>query len=586
VFGLLLVLVLVVLVLAVGLAYVDARHDSTRLAGERVEAVAVSVARTPGVLSALGSADPSAELQPYAEDVRRYTGVDFVVVMAPDRTRFSHPTVALIGRPFIGTIPPPPSGHTLPEPYPAPLGPSVRAVSPVTDTGGAIVGLVAVGITQDAIGSDVQRALPGLLLAALALLAVTVTGAVLVVRRLRRVTHGLGPEELGRMYAYYDAVLHSVREGLVLVDRHGRLQLANDEARRLLDLPVDVAGLDATAVGLPATLSMLLSSGRDVTDEIHLTRARVVVVSSAPAQADGRVLGRVMTLRDHTEVEELAGELDTARGLAEALRSQAHEAANRLHAVISLVELGRSDDAIELATEELRAAQRLTDQLLLAVDEPVVAALLLGKSAVAGERGIELVVTPDTEVGSASLAPRGIAGRDVVTLLGNLLDNAVDAAAESPPPRRVEVTVRTGDGELLIRVADTGPGLDPAAAQLAFRRGWSSKPADTSRLHGRGLGLALVGQTVERLGGTIEVTRKVGAVFTVRVPLEPAGLAPPTTAVSGPGSVEPPGFAPPTTAVSVADPVEIIAPHPDRDSNGAPHPDRDSSGARHLPVRT
>jgi len=528
---LLLALVVLVVVLAVGLAYLDARRDSERVAAERVVAVAVSVAQTPSVLIALQTEDPAADLQPYAEDVRRSTGLDFVVVMAPDRTRFSHPTPELLGKPFIGTIQPALDGATFTEIYTGTLGRSVRAVTPVQDGAGDVVGLVSAGITLEAVGTDVRRALPGLLLAAAGLFALAVIGAVLVVRRLRRATHGLGPEELGRMYSYYDAVLHSVREGLVLLDRFGRIQLANDEARRLLDLPAEVAGVDVRAAGLPDMLADLLATGRDATDEIHLTADRVVVVSSAPARADGKVLGRVVTLRDHTEVQELAGELNTARGLAEALRSQAHEAANRLHAVVSLIELGRPDDAVELATEEMRVAQRLTDQLLVAVDEPVIAALLLGKSAVAGERGIELVVTEDTEVGADALVSSGVASRDLVTLLGNLLDNAIDAAAETPPPREVEVTVRTIDAALLIRVADTGPGLDAEAARLAFRRGWSSKPTDTERLHGRGLGLALVGQTVERLGGSIEVTRDVGAVFTVLIPLRRSvrpGSPPPT----------------------------------------------------------
>src|SRR5262249_43712114 len=158
----------------------------------------------------------------------------------------------------------------------------------------------------------------------------------------------------------------------------------------------------------------------------------------------------------------------------------------------------------------LAVAQDLTDRLLAAVEEPVLSALLLGKVAAAGERGVDLVVSPDTAMGSVPLT-----SRDLVTLVGNLIDNAIDAAADGDPPRRVEVALKEGDGSLLVRVADTGAGLDPEQVAPAFERGWSTKPG--SALHGRGLGLALVGQVVRRYGGEIEVGREVGAVFTVRL---------------------------------------------------------------------
>jgi Histidine kinase-, DNA gyrase B-, and HSP90-like ATPase/Response regulator receiver domain len=232
---------------------------------------------------------------------------------------------------------------------------------------------------------------------------------------------------------------------------------------------------------VPGSLGELLASGRDAHDEIHLTGEAVVVVNQAPVTRQGRAFGTVATLRDHTELQALTGELDSVRGLAESLKSQAHESANRLHAVVALIELGRPDAAVEFATAELAAAQRLADQLLAVVEEPVLVALLLGKAAEATERGVELVVSDDTAVKATLIDPR-----DLVTAVGNLIDNAIDAALAAPPPRRVTVTVRQDEAELLVRVADTGAGLDPAGLDQAFTRGWSTKPA--GRPHGRGLG--------------------------------------------------------------------------------------------------
>jgi sensor histidine kinase regulating citrate/malate metabolism len=180
--------------------------------------------------------------------------------------------------------------------------------------------------------------------------------------------------------------------------------------------------------------------------------------------------------------------------------------------VVSLIETGRSEEAVEFAVAELELAQELTDRLLTAVDEPVLAALLLGKAAQASERGVDLRVDETTEVRATPLAPR-----DIVTLIGNLLDNATDAAASGPAPRWVVVAIQgSTDGDLSLRVSDSGAGLDPAQVEDAFTRGWSTKP--TTGPTGRGLGLALVGQVVRRYGGTVDVTREVGAVFTVHLP--------------------------------------------------------------------
>lgn len=483
-----------------------ARDDARDAAIEEVVAVAETVARSPSVVDGLRSADPAARLQPYAESTRIATGTDFVVVMGTDRTRFSHPTPALIGGPFTGTIEPALAGGIVIEDYAGSLGESVRAVVPVRAENNTIVGLVSVGITTEEINRKLLRQAPALGGATAAALALAAAGAWLLSRRLRRQTHGLGPEQMTQMYEYYDAVLHSVREGLVVVDRDGRVALVNDEGRRLLGLPGSgVADRGVGELDLPPAVAELLSSGRAADDEPVLAGDRVLVANQQVTRFDGRPLGTVLTLRDHTELRALTGELDSVRGLTEALRAQAHEAANRLHTVLTLVELGRTEEAVRLGTEELALAQQLTDQVVGAVTEPALAALLLGKSAQASERGVELVVDPDSRLDDGSLP-----SRDLLTVVGNLVDNALEAAAGTDPPRRVTVLVRSGD-EVVVRVTDTGPGL-PADA---FQRGWSTKGG------GRGLGLALVGQVVDRYGGRYAVGAAPGggAIVTVWLPV-------------------------------------------------------------------
>ena len=319
-------------------------------AAEEMLGIAHTLAASPEVLTALDDPDPSVSLQPLAERVRRETATDFVVVMTVDGVRYSHPVPTEIGRTFIGTIGPAAAGGTwFTETYTGTLGPSVRAVVPVVD-GGRVVALVSVGRSVSAVARDLARQVPLVLGAVAVALLLAASGSWLVSRWLRRATHDLGPAELARMYEYYDAVLHAVREGLLLLDREGRVQLVNDEARRLLALPPDVHGCRVDGIGLPAALGEALAEGRGRDDEIHLTTDRIVVVSQGAARWAGRYLGTVVTLRDHTELRELVSELQTVRGFADSLHAQAHEAANQLHTVISLIELGRADAALEFAS--------------------------------------------------------------------------------------------------------------------------------------------------------------------------------------------------------------------------------------------
>ncbi|WP_310529043.1 PAS domain-containing protein, partial [Nocardioides sp.] len=245
--------VLLVVVAGLGLATYDARQDARDSAVDRALSVAQTVADSPAVHDALDDADPSVQLQPFTERVRADTKVDFVVVMALDRTRYTHPDPVQIGQKFIGDLGGAPEGRVFTQEYTGTLGPSMRSVVPV-DVDGDVVALVSVGITIERI----DRALPAALLpvgiAAAVVLAVGLLGAWLISRRLRRQTHGLGEQELGRMYEYHRAVLHAVREGLLLLDDQDRVQLVNDEARRLLDLPDDAVGRPVGELGLPPAL--------------------------------------------------------------------------------------------------------------------------------------------------------------------------------------------------------------------------------------------------------------------------------------------------------------------------------------------
>ncbi|MER6096727.1 ATP-binding protein [Streptomyces sp. NPDC001728] len=546
-FAMQVVLVAVVVAGCAVFAYVTDRAQAEETARRQATATAAAVADSPSVVAAARSADPTAALQPYAESLRRHAGVAFVVIMAPDGTRWTHPEPEQIGRTYLGHIEQARAGRPYSETHLGILGPSVRTVAPVFDGGGRVVALVSAGITIDKISEQVREQVTALLGMAGVALALGGAGTYVVNARLRRHTHGMNATELSRMHDYHEAALHAVREGLVMLDGQRRIALINDGARELLGLDEGAVGRPATGLGLPAPLTGALLSSEPRVDETHLTADRVLVVNTRPV-VGGERRGTVVTLRDRTELQTLSGELDSERGFTEALRSQAHEAANRLHTVVSLIELGRVAEAVEFATAELELAQALTDRVVDAVGEPVLAALLLGKAAQANERGVELVLTEDSRIDDG-LVPATLPSRDLVTILGNLIDNAVEAAGGTPHARvTVTVAARTGDGELLLRVGDSGPGVRPADRDAVLGRGW------TTRGPGRGLGLALVGQAVSRASGTLDVTDAAeggaegGAEFTVRLPLAGTAPAPAPAQAHAPARVGPrPGARSPRT---------------------------------------
>ncbi|MDQ1048694.1 sensor histidine kinase [Streptomyces sp. V4I2] len=494
--------------------YVSDQSQAEDAARRQAMAVARSVADAPSVREAIRTSDPTSELQPYALRVMRDADVDFVTIMNPKGIRWTHPKTSEIGKPFRGNIAPAVAGGSFTETYTGTLGPSVRAVTPVWSSG-EVVGLVSAGIKVDEISKWVQGQLTALLGVAAGALALGAVGTYVVNARLRRHTHGMNAAELSAMHDYHQAALHAVREGLLMLDGQYRVALINDGGRELLGVSGDVVGRSVADLGLPAPVTGALLASEPRVDEVHLTADRVLVLNTSPVSG-GEHRGTVVTLRDVTELQSLMGELDSERGFTQALRSQAHEAANRLHTVVSLIELGRAEEAVDFATAELELAQALTDQVVAAVSEPVLAALLLGKTAQANERGVELVVSEESRLDDGLLPP-SLPSRDLVTILGNLIDNAVDAAQGSVRGR-VTVTAYTADGELVLRVSDTGAGVDPALADTVFQRGFSTKPAGPG---GRGLGLALVRQAVSRHEGALTVAEADGggAEFEVRLPL-------------------------------------------------------------------
>ncbi|GLF97865.1 SpoIIE family protein phosphatase [Streptomyces yaizuensis] len=338
----LLQVVIVLLLVAAGIValVLQSHADSEREAVNRSVSVAATFASAPGVAAALRAPDPTAVLQPSAEEARRRSHVDFVVVMNTDGIRYTHPRPDRIGKRFVGEYAPALHGEVVTERLTGTIGPLVQAVVPVYGADREVVGLVSAGVTLNKVSGVVENQFPLLFGVGAAVLLLTTGGTALVTRRLRRQTHGLGPEEMTRMYEHHDAVLHTVREGVLIVGG-GRVLLANDEARRLLGLPAAVEGRHVTDLGLDPPTERLLMSGRVVTDEVHQVGERLLAVNQRPTPTgrDGGPPGSVATIRDTTELRALTGRADVARARLKLLYDAGAEVGTTLDVVRTCDEL-------------------------------------------------------------------------------------------------------------------------------------------------------------------------------------------------------------------------------------------------------
>jgi two-component system CitB family sensor kinase len=340
-----------------------------------------------------------------------------------------------------------------------------------------------------------------------------VAGATLLTRRLKRQTLGLEPGELADLVREHEAVLHGVRDGVVAVERTdagARVAMANDEARRLLGDGV-VPGAPVTV--LPARLARFALGGGDLDEQVVLTGSRTLDVTTRRVARLGRDLGTVLTLRDRTKLDHLGRDLDTVRALFDALRAQSHEHSNRLHAVAGMLQLGHVDEA-SAYLEDLSGDPLSTGDDVDRIRDPYLRGLLAAKASAAAERGVRLQLSEESALDAELTAPMA-----VVTVVGNLVDNAVRAAAEGRRrPAWVEVAVAGDDTALTVGVSDSGDGLAGDAAELAFADGWTTRRENAWR---HGLGLALARQTARRHDGDVELVSPGGpdhgAVFVARL---------------------------------------------------------------------
>ncbi|MBP5898083.1 ATP-binding protein [Streptomyces scabiei] len=496
------------------------RGEIDRAYEQRALDIAQTAAAEPQIRQAVEYGGGGDVVQTVAERIRKASGASYVVVIDLHGIRHSHPDPALIGepvgdpiavldgRPHVGSD----QGAT---------GRSANGKAPLYGPTGTLVGEVSAGIPEHDVLGELWRELPTVGLYAAIAVALGSAAAFLLARRLKRSTFGLELEEIAGLLQDREAMLHGIREGVIAFDPDGRITVVNDEARNLLGLGTAL-GTRLEEVLPDGRLRRALDGTLTGTDLSVLTDDHCLVVNRMPVTLHGRELGAVVTVRDRTELIGLLRELDSVRGLTDALRAQQHEFTNRMHTVAGLLDIGDHDAAYEYAVDTAGADQALTESVRERIGNALLVGLIVAKTTVAAERGVRVVLSDDSALGED---PPHL--RRLLTIVGNLLDNALDAAAGGPPPagsREVRLSLIEAVDQVFVRVSDSGPGIPPGAAESIFEDGWSTRPdRGTAR---RGLGLALVHRLAQRHGGTITASEGPGAVFTVVLPVPAATALP------------------------------------------------------------
>ncbi len=489
---------------------------------QRAMAVAQSLASQPGLQQAVSAGDPGGigphgVVQSMAMAALHDTSAKFVVVTDARGIRLSHPNPRLIGTPVGYPDQEPAFTESFRTGKPwmgvqqGTLGVEATGKAPIYRDG-KLIGQVSVGFLTATVAGQVARTLPGLAVYFLGVLALGVLAALGLSRRLKRQTFGLELREIAALLQEREAMLHGIREGVLGYDKNERIGIANDFARQLLALPPDFAGLPLRQVLPHGRLADVVTGEVEGSDLLVLHGDRVLVANRMPIWHERRRhLGWVVTFQDRTESEALKRQLDDANGLTETLRAQSHEFANRLHTLVGLVELGRYTEAIQFVTDVSAARADLSERLQADIRDAKLVALILAKVSLADERDVRLRVMDDSHVdGDISDVS------EVLTVVGNLIDNAIDAAAQAPRPRWVELTLVAAEHDLLVRVRDSGAGVARDMREAIFMDGVTTKSSATGAR--RGLGLALVHQVVQSRGGMISVGHDGGAVFTAVLP--------------------------------------------------------------------
>lgn len=483
--------------------------------GKRALQVSHTVATMPLVKQQIIKEAPEGELQRLAEEIRAEVGAEFIVIGNQEGIRFSHPKPDRLGKKMVGgdNSPALERGESYVSRAVGTLGPSIRGKVPIFAEDGEVIGVVSVGYLQENVRSIVHEHQIKVALLVGALLVLGVLGAVSLSNRFKRAIFDLEPEEIARLFSERDMLIKSIREGIVAIDREARVTVANRQAVSILGYNSDkeVTGQHIREVLPGARLSTILTGGEQRHDQELEVKGTTMIINTVPITEKGNIIGAVASFRRKDELDILARQFSQVKEYSEMLRAQTHEYSNKLHTIAGLIQIGHNKEALELIGREAAGYQGLIAFLTKAVPFPVLAAFIIGKYNHAQELRIRFEIDPESQLTDV---PPELSREKLVTILGNLIDNAFDAALHGEGPPAVKLSMTDVGNNLVFEIEDSGNGIATEDSKRIFERGFSTKQED------RGQGLYLVNKALNDLSGefTLGESELGGALFSIFIP--------------------------------------------------------------------
>jgi two-component system, CitB family, sensor kinase len=485
--------------------------------GTKALSVAQTIANMPNIQTAFRTDDPSAIIQPIAEKIRKQVGAEFIVVGNRNEIRYSHPNPNRIGQKMVGgdngrVF----KGESVISESTGTLGPSLRGKAPII-SGGTVIGVVSVGYLQTEIHKEIAKIQQKIFVTSLIILVGSLIAAILISLNIKRAIFGLEPREIAWMYQEKHAILESIHEGIIAIDTVGRITVVNETAHTILGVPNEVLlrGKRIETVLENTQLYEVVKSGQAEYDQEILIHGDVYLANRIPIFDKKReVIGAVASFRNKSELSNLLKELSHIKAYAEGLRAQTHEYSNRLYTLLGLIQLGSYKEAIDFIAKEVDVAQGFIQFLMKEIPDPIIAGFVLGKVSLASELKIDLSIDRGS---SFKDVPVEVSRDRLVTIIGNLINNAFEAVRESPNvEKRVSLFLTDLGKELIIEVEDNGVGIDTNVQDYIFKPGFSTKKTNSNS----GIGLSLAQRAINDLGGylTFSSTKGEGTIFTAAIP--------------------------------------------------------------------
>ena len=484
--------------------------------------IAKEIARSPNVVEGMKTGTYRKNpIQAYVMKILNETeNVEIIVVADMNGYRYAHPNPERLGQRFVGgdeqrVIE---YGESYISEATGTLGKAIRAFVPVYDPEtGEQLGFVMTGALSHTIGVIKRQRVVNSILVSFIGLFIGIIGAILLANNIKKILLGLEPEEISKLYVEKQSILDTIHEGIIAIDVNENITFIISSASRLLGLDEEeIIGKRVTDVLLSTRLPDILKTGEGEYDREQVLNGTVIITNRVPIKDGDKILGAIATFRDKTMVTRLAEEVTGVKQIVEALRANTHEFMNKLHVILGLIEMGELQEAKNYIISVSENQQQIVSLLMKRIKDPAIVGLLLGKFSKAKEHGVTLIISEDS-----TLEKRydNINNNSLVTIIGNLIENAIEAlSVSSSIEKKVYIKIKEEHSRIIIEVKDTGPGIKEEYIPLIFKREFTTKGTH------RGVGLSLVRQSVENLGGIIEVSSVINTETTFKIMLPKGGV--------------------------------------------------------------